>query len=370
MTTEEKESLYNKGIENINSIYEIFKDYFGEERVDLQRIADKKLFIEKITGDVNNIMIGSEYYPYIIVHFPKVTVTNEFNDSVNIEDLWAKVIISYNGTLYCGFTLNRSTYPESHWCSDYMHSHIPGIPKHNISIFQNPCLGRGPIRDTISSLCAKNCESLWMLFCRELDVYTKTESISGGPYRRISNIGTANYSSLYAYGFQHICRYDYSVWENPNDLKDFIICLLNKNVLKFNYCNGAYGIAMDWYDYYLILSNVFIEWYNNKFNKKEVKRTLSELIALEILIPVEIKNGKFYKRDTAVDNQIIQGSKILTFKGNDVYLRIVKEDTNTHISYILNSIIINNILRALLATVNYKYGKTGTSNDTSRRCLV
>ena len=55
-------------------VYDIFKDFFGEENVDLQ----------------DN---------YIIIHFPKVTVTNEHDRSIDITHLWVRVPVDTNGTI-------------------------------------------------------------------------------------------------------------------------------------------------------------------------------------------------------------------------------------------------------------------------------
>ena len=54
----------------INDVYEVFKEYYGEDRVDLQ----------------NN--------ERILVHFPRVTVTNENDQSVEVTDLYIRTKIT------------------------------------------------------------------------------------------------------------------------------------------------------------------------------------------------------------------------------------------------------------------------------------
>ena len=78
----------------IKQVYDIFNDFFGEERVDLQ--------------DTN-----------IIVHFPKVTVTNEYNRSVDITHLWVKVPLNSNGTIANIFCMVRSEYTYQQFVSGY-----------------------------------------------------------------------------------------------------------------------------------------------------------------------------------------------------------------------------------------------------------
>lgn len=359
---------YTEGIEKINKIYEVFKDYYGEERVDLQNIMDKQDFLAKST-------IRDAEYPFIIVHFPEVTVTNENNDSVLVKDLWAKVIITFNGKIHSGFSLNRSTYQYSHWVSDYMHSHIPGIPKTNITTFLSPCLGSGPIKNTIASLAGHFDEALWSLFCRELDVYTRTESLSGGPYRRMTNIGSAERSNYhYITDFDINIAYTYDNFELGN-LKRFILYLIDKDVLKFNFDNGTYSLAMDWYDYYITISDVFIEWYNKMYNEREMSHTLEDLISMEIIVPVEIRDRHIFKATgVSAISQSMSRTRVLRFKGHDVLLHIEPAETadDVHIYHVLNKYISANILRTLLTIINYKYGRENTESatDTTKRYLV
>lgn len=373
--SELKEKAYNEGIEKINSIYEVFKDYYDESRVDLQNIVDIDTFKSHYRVTENDIIADdSNYIPFIIVHFPEVTVTNEFDDSVLIKDLWAKVKVTFKGTIVSGFSLNRSTYTKAQWDSDYMHSHISGIPKHNIENFLSPCLGTGPIKDTISSLSIVNDLALWSLFCRELDVYTKTESISGVPYRRMSNIGTHNVNGIILINdwFYNI-TFSYNIVSN-DFWKDFITYLLNKDILKFNYINNTYGIAMSGYEYYITISNVFIEWYNDKFNKKEYSMSMGDLIDKKIIIPVHIINRKMYNIANSLSViRNVENKKVLSFKGRDILLHIdMGENSNTlNIYHILNLDIATGILRTLLTIVNHKYGReTNNNSSTSERYLV
>jgi type IV pilus assembly protein PilC len=53
----------------IDAIYQVFKDYYGEDRTDL-----------KLNNDTYEIYI----------HWPSVTITNEFDESTDINNLYAK----------------------------------------------------------------------------------------------------------------------------------------------------------------------------------------------------------------------------------------------------------------------------------------
>lgn len=102
-------------------VFEIFKDYFGEERVDFQGVLSEDEFIHEMEAapelDQESV-IGN---PFILVWFPFVTVTNENNKSVMIQDLYAEVGLDFAGLLRGKPRFNRSTYTYEQWVSDYMH---------------------------------------------------------------------------------------------------------------------------------------------------------------------------------------------------------------------------------------------------------
>ena len=166
---EEKiEELYNSLMGRPLRVLSIFNNFFGEDKVDMQgywsldklkswinieplltyipsgstvgmsnndwnvykamSITDlPESQVEKvigaITGDVVKEKIGNLKFNgiFILVHFPHVRVTNEYDRFVDINHLWAKVKVMYNGTLNGRFTLNRSEYTLLHIRSNYMH---------------------------------------------------------------------------------------------------------------------------------------------------------------------------------------------------------------------------------------------------------
>jgi hypothetical protein len=361
-----KEEFYDRGIVKINEVYQIFKDHFTEDRVDLRNILSKETFCNKCINPGNDSYTVDEGdSPYIIVHFPVVTITNEYNDSVTIKDLWAKVILTYKGTMKFGFLLNRSHYPISHWQSDYMHSHIPGIPKHRISDFLSPCLGSGPIRDTISSLISGYDELLWQLFCRELEVYVTVESIAGVPYRRLRNIGETGYrrTLIRRDCFCTDCKYRYNNSAlSKNVLRKFIKYLIDKKHLKFNFNGTSYSIAMSSFDYYINVSNIFIEWYNEEFNNKEITVPYSELINKNVIFKVDIIDNTIYHSSTPRSNNVGREGVVLTFKDKPVNLVIENDNEVVECSHVLNPNIATAILRSMLALINYKYGREENRN--------
>ena len=166
---EEKiEELYNSLMDKPLRVLGIFNDFFGEDKVDMQGYWGLDKFkswmnieplstyipngnivsmnsndwsmygtqaitdlpgnqVEKVVNVLtdNRVKerIGNTKFNdiFILVHFPHVRVTNEHDRFVDINHLWAKVKVMYNGTLYGGFTLNRSEYTLLHIRSNYMH---------------------------------------------------------------------------------------------------------------------------------------------------------------------------------------------------------------------------------------------------------
>lgn len=362
------EHIYKEGIDKINKIYDIFKDYFGEDRVDLQNIITLEEVKDKGGEYYLNNLTSSES-PFIIVHFPLVTVRNEYNQSVEIKNLWAKVSLTFKGRIMYGFSLNRTHYPVLHWMADYMHSHVSGIYKSNLTVFSSPCLGEGPIKSTITSLGYNYSEELWLLFCRELDVYVGVESIAGVPYRKMANIAEAanNRNSVYISDFTSDVRFNV-----PRAFKHiidgFIPYIISSRKLKFNYCNGIFNIAMDYFDYHLTISNLFIEWFNDYYNNVDNSITLNTLRENEIIIPVNISGRKIYKHKNSVRVELnsVENTKILTFKGKDILLEI--DYDNIHLeeaSHVLNKLLSNKILRIILMIINYKYGRKENKENTA-----
>lgn len=397
------EELYNLFMDRPNKILGIFNDFFGEARVDMQgfpvfeefkswicktpicnfsltRVRLLNTFSGKDFGTLSIEQLGEEYIENILnllddsstkeyiknnkfsnirilVHFPKVRVTNEYDRFVDIENLYAKIRFDGNGILRGGFGLNRSTYLLSHFVSNYMHSHIVSIPTNNFKEFQNPCTGSGPINDTILSLNTNYDEDLWSLFCLELDKYTQVESINGVPYHRLENIGIShnsmldnNYRAIYNNYYTHIISF-----------KEFLKYIINRKILKFNYVNGGFSVGMSFTEFIITFSNEFITWYNEMFNSKKLTYSRRELENKSILKQVIIEGNKIYISQIINNlnnyNSYI-GKKVCTFKGKDVTLEIkdIKSINSENHVTILNPIIALYLLNAILKVLNFKYG--------------
>lgn len=388
-----------------NEVCEVFKNHFGEEYVDVQPSYieqgiknkinrflknsynmeypenDEEAGIDFTTGCLKSLQahLESEFIT-IYVWWPRVTITNENGRSVGIQDLYAKVIIYPDGRIpyeQPGFTLNRATYSEEQFLSNFLHSHVSGIPKHNFSTFMQPCLGRGPIRETINTLKNDSNEVTWMLFCQELDIYVTVESLSGGPYKRMETIGKKNaLSSHEGYTFNSIYNEPgkFYAFFTRKELSQFIEYYLKNGHLSISFRNGKYTSGLSYYDYMIDVSNSFIDFFNNVLSKKHPILISEKFFEYHLLYRVVVENEKFYSHsypsdDTYGDISNYQDKFVLKFKGKNITTKIyVGERSEVTLATILNQYVAMYILERIIKIINFRYkneyNKTrGTSKE-------
>ena len=339
--------------QKVKDVHEIFKNFFGDDYVDLQ--SDDH---------------SSDDRWFIYVWFPEVTVTNEHDKSITIQDLYAQIEINEEGFIpfeFPGFMLNRATYTKEQFLSNYLHSHINGIPKDDLSEFMTPCLGNGPIGRTVQTLKTDYDEAEWMLFCQELSMYVTVESLKGGPWRRLESVGTLYILSSYNNGF------DFSSAELNNffmvfdmsTLRSFFKYYLEHGHLSITYKDCKFCCGMSYYDYIIDVSNAFIAFYN--LYLKTTEEHVQTLFNANILRHVLVSNCKFYK-PALNGNQDISpyiGNYVLTFKGKEIHSSIIDSPSpETVPTTVINHRLAMYILKQILRTINFKY-KNEHSNNTA-----
>lgn len=400
-----------------NQVLAIFNDFFGEDKVDMQgfisvdRLKSRldvtpiseyasreslgmsredyntygRQSLTDLRGEVLDLVlsrlcsgwmvdsIGQKKFGsgFILVHFPHVRITNEYNRFVDINHLYAKVKVLHNGSMNGYFALNRAEYTYLHISNGYMHSHVSSIPTSDFTQFQTPCTGTGPINDTMSNLSREFDSDIWKLFCLELSKYVEVESIAGTPYHRLENLGTSNMSTGESV-FEVINHLDYYGGGIKEMIKDFVSYFIRQGKLKFNYANGSYSIGMSFTEYMLVISNEFIDWYNKKFNNKELRYTFNTLKGNSVLKEGIIANNKIYYENSRCNVNsyaAYNGKRMCTFKGTDVLINIVgpKEVKEDNKSIILNTNIALYILSKILRVINYRYGKAEQRDQEGNR---
>lgn len=404
------DNLYNSIIKYPLKVAEIFNNFYGELMVDLQDTEFKNLVIDLVTSENildfitshkailiaeklknklelskkdesiladilgNEELVGKfkrrfkDYRIPILVYFPHVRVTNEYNKFVDINDLFAKVEIDLNGGLDGGFRLNRSNYPLAHLMSSYMHSHVSRIPFDDFTEFQYVCTGSGPINTTIANLNRGFDEDLWSLFCLELSKFVEVESVAGVPYHRLENIGTLQHTYGEDFSMVHNIVYELPV---KTMLLDFVSHFLKSNKLKFNFKNGNFSIGMSFIEYMLLVSNEFISWYNQKYREGKYTYDNRSLKSKWIIRDCIIANGKIYNNSNYNTNQYLrkEGNLVCVFKGKEYRLVISSIFTTQNSSTLINPNIAMFILTKALNILNYKYGKETDSTSKETRFL-
>ena len=371
MTIDELKDKYYTPTESVNTVYDIFKDFFNEVRVDLQVNKRFKSFFDNLLEEPSEFTLNklsdynlnakldiadfiNTYYQeppfFIFVHFPDVTITNEHNDSINIKDLYARIPIYWNGTLNRRFKMIVTTYTRTLFNAGYCHSHLHTLYG-NKPCFDTPCLGTGPLVETCGVLTSNFTEDNWRLFCVELSRYVTVESLLGAPYYRMTNItDKSNNKPIKVY-----CVHSY-IWNYKELLVETIQNLISKKLLNFKYVNGEYNFANSEAELIRIISNEFIAIYNDKFNKKEVTETLQQLANRCFIKKVKYFNDNYYFIGTVRDR--IPSSDILfTFKGKDIKTVVTEDITNVRQIYILNPDKVSYIATKLLEFINMNYGK-------------
>lgn len=388
--------LYDHLYQKVNEVYGVFKNFFGEEYVDLQfrvsgdffkrvtiinnlkSLGDLEMAVDvdfttplKVSATTLSILENqvANHKADIYVWWPNVKVTNENNRSINIKDLYAKVTVQLDGRIPYenrGFGLNRATYTRAQFLSGYMHSHIESIPRGNLSSFMSPCLGRGPINETIGTLKNEYSELTWMLFCQELAMYVTVESINGGPWKRLENVG-ANTLLASHRGYDNATNeYAFSSVFSNDTLKQFIKYYLEEGHLSLSYREGKFCCGMPYYEYIIDISNAFIDFFNKYLKRSEglIKLCFGGRSLLKHTIAA---NGKFYKcrdeRDlNSFQNENLdsyRNKRVLTFKGKEILTTITEDNEsildNTTVTTILDHRVAMFVLHHILRTINYRY---------------
>ena len=389
----------------INDIFQVFVDCYGEDRVDIQlntsleqfisslstmyhnsfddagyftllRDCDKNLIKElilKYKGSKNtyiNKFINANFvYVYILVYFPKVTVTNEHGESIDIEEVYIRVPINCKNKMESSFEIIRTKYSYDQYMSGYMHSHAySGISKTSRD-WRSMCLGSGPLVTTTHTLKSSYDLDIWRLFCIELDEYLKVESVAGVPYIRMNRVG--NNSDLFTYKISTVssdCNdAQYRINRYNDFFKDFLklfIYKLCKNVNYFTFRNNDICLSMSNEQFAIVISKYFIEYCNNK-QEIDVDILITDWLVLARRDVAGTLNYFRQRNPSSRGEDMLSDTKVLTFKGQDKYVKVDARVDNTQNKeiYLLRPDIVSQVLNYLLKLINYGNTKEFTTNS-------
>ena len=150
-----------------------FKEYFGENRVDIIETID--------TRTCTNVYIW----------FPKETISNNKGQNHTIYDLYIKV--KFVDSRFMDMRTIRTSFTLAELYSGYLHSHSPSMPyvRSNTMIRtytgeRSCCLGTGPLGQLMGDYIDSN---ILMSLCIYIEKWVRWESLEGGPYVRMEQIG-------------------------------------------------------------------------------------------------------------------------------------------------------------------------------------
>ncbi len=303
----------------------------------------------------------------ILLLFPEVTVTNENNKSEIIYDVYIKVPITIEGTLGGQFKLCRSTFTTNQYKCGYMFSHAQVINNDRIPDFRECCLGRGPIRETISNLMGTFDEDFWLLFCVELESYLRVESLAGGPYIRLEQINSNSRNKKIENNFPNsittsipaklINRNGVNSQNTRiyNMINGFIQHIIHNKVLTFSYINGGYTIGHSYVDVRVIMSNAFID-YVNTLNLEDYVQ-VSVLYSKKIIVKGIVRNNAIEISPEEAPTRTPTSNDFMPFRFKGNRIPFVVKNINSSIanneSVFLTNHVTHNILIHLLSYLNY-----------------
>ena len=325
----------------------ILEDEFSEENVDC------------IIG--RNVAI-------FLIHFPEVTVRNEYDESIDIFDLYVKIRVGASGYLEDYFTMLKATYTTRQWLAGYSHSHLRSISGiEDVAVFSSPCLGTGPIADTQHTLMNSYSQEMWGLFAFELSKYVTVESISGVPYIKMSkvrNLGSGNSSGI-RYEFDLITGYSPAGYDLetyfdslPPAAHIFIPFYIKNTDFPLTINSGNIEIGMSDKNFMLDISNKLVEFCKTLSNPEEFIRICLVQVEEQGSNYLIVADSSRSMSRTVRDTDEYEGRSLgFNFKGKEVTLHFIKEDMSVDPDklYLVNPKFAFIIKTTILKLIKYGY---------------
>lgn len=289
-------------IQKVSPIINIIKDYYGEDRVDVT---------------YNTIHIRTE----ILIYFPKVTISNESDQFINIKNLYVKIILDNEGLIIGDFCMLKSTYTNREFYKNYIHSHCPPLSKDWVNHFGKCCLGNGPIRTTCNTLTCSIDLDMWELFCYELDKYTQIESTKGVPYVYLAHVNGQNLEG-------DLVPLEENRVTDLYDLPELIIDFVNNYLLKNYNFKYSYIRTLDFAYSNIELFKIFTTLFEEYINKS-TNINLDDLNEQGIIQKYIYKdNSLFYisGSDYIREYSEFKGKYLFTFKGKKINLELIEDE--------------------------------------------
>lgn len=296
-------------------------EIFGESYVQIQPntvLRESRPFDREVQDRWDRYVVKRYMNSYgiyrLIIHFPKITITNDEDLSNEIVNLFVGLGINDEGRIV-DLRGIRPTYRREEYDATYAHSHISGIAT---KWYQGAfCTGSGPINQSLLLNKEEPFNEIeFRLLCYHIRSLVKYESLEGTPYRYIRDIGEISDRDLYSVQ-------DVGTDRLPNLIKQCLIDLRKdysesylKDLMNFHVTKD--GIKVKPRDELgILLGKKLLEYINNKlFNMTD--DFIYYLLAVK-------KNISTYYRLPSLEylRDIPSKELVINFKGVDYNLDII-----------------------------------------------
>lgn len=251
----------------------------------------------------------------VIIHFPKVVLTNRDNKYHIIKDLFVKfsINICHKVDMLQG---TRTTFHPIEHQKRYRHSHLSTNPGLAFSSF---CLGSdAPISFTKILLEEELTESntnwtnTFLFFLNQIKAYVVYESLEGGPYIKISSLISSNYTLEDRIGALQLDKAYNLIWERFNAYYRMQIFhfLKESNLL---YANEVLDVKKEVFDR-VVFNEDFLKstYLDDNFKANYIEYTYNNL-------PVSF--------ESVINNTEVSLNEYVLFQGKRIY-GLIKPETN------------------------------------------
>lgn len=335
-------------LKQYKAIIDCYKDFYSEDVLSIDYMSNTlKAALEAKEEDVppedlNRIKSISAEGIGFIIHYPELTLTNDYGKQYKIYDVYVETEYPYMDV-----SLGRTTYTINEIQSGYIHSHVHTGYFKSLSTF---CTGDSDtpvnqLKDYIRYRVFNNIEDFnykITSFIIAVERMIKIESLAGVPYTKFDNVGKA--STSVPISLTPITDTLYLNSRHRKALTKFVNYYLSLHLDTFYYDGKCYQLNATDEEFIDRVTNAAFTY----------KRVLSDPSWFE---QIDSINGLYYKRLNINDNPDVHGGETVnwSFKGEYPKIRIIGTSIKVEHVTILKRCYIYFIYNLLLQIINGIY---------------
>lgn len=362
--------------------YEQAVDYYGEDRVSIQKNTlpvegldnpqyNKRKRVDNMRVRTTvpaplydgcltlkealfSVMAHEETIYSLFIHWPEVTITNENDNSIVVNNLFVRVPLSYDGLAFRDtepFTVLKTTFTQTQWNVGYIHSHVREFQGFK---FSHMCLGSGPIRGTIRKLKDfPTDEMMAKLFFWELDKVIHVESLAGVPYLRMASVQDRASQTI-----KDISLLGYGTMSSPGlgrkCIKDFLSSFFQAEEIPMSFSNGNYTLAMSFLDFSILITNYYLKWektLHDAVNQGAKAPSYASFLSIPIREFI-IRDGKLYNANSVRRSSRVPESGVFIFKGKPFPFEIVGNEIRVQKVKLVDLGFVASVIDYIQTTIN------------------